>query len=216
MRNTTTHASRDPSQSGFTLVEMIVSVGLFAIVSIICISALLSLVAADRKAQALQTSMNNLNLSIDDLVRNARMGTQYHCGLGGFLGDGSDDCTGGGTAFTFTCNSQMAGCAGNQRWEFSIGPVGGCPANAICESTDGGASWLPVTGPDVTITNLTFYVIGTKPGCDSGAPGTSCVPLQPRVIIVIVGSAGVGSSCQSQGLSCFHLEANAVQRVLDL
>jgi hypothetical protein len=60
-----------------------------------------------------------------------------------------------------------------------------------------------VTSPDVTITNLTFYVIGTKPGDG----------VQPRVIIDIQGSAG---NPGVQNSTTFHLQANAVQRVLDL
>ncbi len=203
------------SQRGFTLVEMIVSVGLFAIVSVICIAALLSLVAADRKAQAIQNSMNNLNIALDDLVRNARMGTQFHCGVGAYIGDGTDDCQAGGTAFTFTCNTDTPGCSTEgQRWSFALGPEGfgsgGCPANSICESTDGGNNWLAITSPEVTINDLTFYVVGTKSGCDYGSQGPTCQPIQPRVIIIIQGTSGTAQA------NTFHLEANAVQRVLDL
>ena len=51
---------------------------------------------------------------------------------------------------------------------------------------------MPVTSPDVIISDLTFYVIGTKSGCDGGAPGPTCAPIQPHVIVVIRGSAGTG------------------------
>ena len=43
------------ANSGFTLVEMIVAVALFAVVMLISVAALLSLVDANRKAQALQS-----------------------------------------------------------------------------------------------------------------------------------------------------------------
>jgi len=65
---------------GFTLIEMIVAVGLFSIVMLVSISALLSLVDANRKAQALQSVMNNLNIAVDGMVREIREGSNYRCG----------------------------------------------------------------------------------------------------------------------------------------
>ena len=44
-------------QDGFTLIEMLVSIALFAIVMVVCVGALLSLVTANKKAQALESVM---------------------------------------------------------------------------------------------------------------------------------------------------------------
>lgn len=65
---------------GFTLVEMLVAVAIFAIVMTMSVSALMDMVSATRKAQAIQSVMNNLNVALDGMVRNVRMGTRYHCG----------------------------------------------------------------------------------------------------------------------------------------
>src|SRR3989344_7842968 len=67
------------SDKGFTLIEVVVSVALFSIVMVVCVTALLALVNANRKAQALQSVMNNLSIALDDMARNVRMGTNYHC-----------------------------------------------------------------------------------------------------------------------------------------
>src|SRR3989338_1985894 len=75
---------------GFTLVEMIVSVALFATVMLVSVGALLSLMGANRKAQALQSVMNNLNVALDGMVRSIRMGSNYHCGAGTF--SATQDC----------------------------------------------------------------------------------------------------------------------------
>ena len=64
------------ADSGFTLVEMIVAVALFAVVMLISVAALLALVDANRKAQALQSVMNNLNIALDGMVRSVRMGSK--------------------------------------------------------------------------------------------------------------------------------------------
>src|SRR3989344_8697452 len=55
------------SLRGFTLVEMIVAIALFSIVMVVSVGALLALVTANRKAQALQSVMNNLNIALDGM-----------------------------------------------------------------------------------------------------------------------------------------------------
>src|SRR5277367_6109931 len=95
---------RAKSQAGFTLIEMLVSIALFAIVMVVCVGALLSLVGANKKAQALQSTMNNLNISLDDMVRNLREGTGYNASgaCSGNAGGNPQDCIQGGTEIAFT------------------------------------------------------------------------------------------------------------------
>jgi len=67
---------------GFTLVEMMVSVSIFAIVAVVAVGALLKIVDANEKAQSLETSINNLNFVLDSITREMRVGTTYHCSSG--------------------------------------------------------------------------------------------------------------------------------------
>ena len=67
-----------------------------------------------------------------------------------------------------------------------------------------------MTAPEVSITSMEFYVVGSTPGCDTVSP---CDPIQPRVIITISGTAGGGNVKTS---TTFHLQATALQRALDL
>ena len=111
------------SQKGFTLVEMIVAIALFAVVMLVAVGALLSLTGAHRKAQALQTVMNNLNISLDGMVRNIRMGTEYNCVGGTSTGLNTANCPSspGGKVFTFTCNPQTSACiASGNRWSYAF------------------------------------------------------------------------------------------------
>src|SRR5882672_10508798 len=75
---------------GFTLVEMIVAVALFAIVMLVCVGALLALVGANKKVHALQSVMNNLNVTLDGMVRQIRMGSNYD----GYSGTGCSSNSG--------------------------------------------------------------------------------------------------------------------------
>ena len=66
-------------QSGFTLIEMIVSLGVFSVVVTIAVGALLILIAANRQLQDEQTILGNLAFALDSMTREIRTGTQYYC-----------------------------------------------------------------------------------------------------------------------------------------
>lgn len=187
-----TLSERKKQQRGFTLIEMIVAVGLFAIVMVVCIGALLSLVDANRKAQALQSVMNNLNIALDGMVREIREGSNYRCG--GSNPSDPNCATTPGTIFYFSPN--CAGSCPDWIYDFHDG--------SLWRSVNGLVSGeLPLTAPEVTIDSVNFYVIGAEPG-DS---------LQPKVVIVVKGSAG---SSKTTVRTSFHIQATAVQRLLDI
>ncbi|MCR4280786.1 MAG: type II secretion system GspH family protein [Candidatus Kaiserbacteria bacterium] len=200
------------SKRGFTLVEMIVAVALFAMVMTISVGALLSLTSANRKAQALQAVINNLNVAIDGMVRSIRMGTTYHCGGGTFTltqdcanGDPSADNPNGTATFAFKpfCNSEP--CDSTNRWVYSYDPV----QERIYKSVNNGLTPLPLTAQEVKIESMRFYVVGTDRGCGV----TPCDTTQPKVVITISGTAG---AVNVKTTTSFNLQATAVQRVLDL
>lgn len=177
-------------QRGFTLVEMIVAVGLFAVVATVAVTALVSIVDANRKAQALQSVINNLNIAVDGMARSIREGNNYRCGS-----TSGGDCPNGSTSFYFESYGDAAGNADDWVYSFSNG--------RIYKSEDNGASTVPITAQEVTIDSMTFYVTGTTPGDYN----------QPKVMIVIKGTAG-GSKVNVR--TSFHVQSTVVQRVLDL
>lgn len=181
---------------GFTLVEMIVAVALFAIVMTVSVGALLSLTAANRKAQALQSVMNNLNIAIDSMVRSVRMGTDYHCGGGAFTLP--QDCLNGDTSIAFETFGGNPSDSGDQ-WIYSYDPV----TKRMYKSETGGTNPLPITAPEVIVDSMKVYIVGTTRG-DT---------VQPKVVITVEGTAG---AVNVKTRTSFSLQATAVQRVLDL
>ncbi len=177
---------------GFTLVEMIVAVGLFAVVMTVSITALISLIDANRKAQALQSVMNNLNIAVDGMVRAIREGSDYRCGG---VNPGNPDCAETpGTIFYFQ-PSCSASCSD---WIYSFRD------GRLWRSVDGlTSSELPLTAPEVTIDSVLMYVIGATRGDN----------IQPKVVIIIKGSAGLP---KTNVRTTFHIQSTAVQRVLDI
>lgn len=66
-------------QTGFTLIEMIVSLGVFAVVVTITTGALLMLISTNQRYQYEQNIMSNLSFAIDSMTREMRMGYNYYC-----------------------------------------------------------------------------------------------------------------------------------------
>jgi prepilin-type N-terminal cleavage/methylation domain-containing protein len=187
---------------GFTLIEMLVAVALFAIVMVVCVSSLLALTAANRKVHALQSVMDNLNVTLDGMVRDIRMGSTYD-GSGACASNSGapKDCTGGGTQFSYE--------------PYGNGPSG-IPTvyrlNAVSgqiERSKNGGVFEAITSPEVVINNMQFYVVGTNRGCSVNP----CDTIQPKVVIVLKGTAPV---LNAKANTTFHIQVTAEQRVLDL
>ena len=182
------------SQAGFTLVEMIVAVGLFGIVMMVSVTALVALVDANRKAQALQSVINNLNIAIDGMSRSIREGSNYHCGT---TTSGGDCPSGTNTAIRFEhYGGNTAVTTDDWIYEFRDG--------RIFKSTNGSTGGeVAITASEVTIESVRFFVFGSTPGDTT----------QPKVMMVIKGSAG---TAKANVKTNFHVQSTAVQRVIDI
>ena len=73
------HTNNTNTHSGFTLVEMIVSLAVFSFVITMSVGALLMLVASNSQLQKEQSVMTNLSFAIDSMAREIRTGTLYFC-----------------------------------------------------------------------------------------------------------------------------------------
>lgn len=186
------------SQKGFTLIEIMVSVALFAVVMTISVGALLSLVDANRKAQALNSIMNNLNFALENMSRNMRVGTTYHCSSTALVPvniDTPQDCSTGGVLVAFEKYNGDPSTLGDQVvYRFTGGHIE--------KSSDGGASFISITASEVVIEDMAFYVVGTTQGDTA----------QPRIVMTLKGSAGISG----RTITNFNLQTTISQRVLDL
>ena len=64
------------TDSGFSLVEMMVAIAIFMVVAVVAVAALLKIVDADRKSQTLQDAVNNINFAMDSITREIRVGSR--------------------------------------------------------------------------------------------------------------------------------------------
>ncbi|MBI2054581.1 MAG: prepilin-type N-terminal cleavage/methylation domain-containing protein [Candidatus Sungbacteria bacterium] len=157
------------SSGGFTLLEMLVSIGIFAVVIVSSISVILSIGGAQQKVSNTQNIQDNIRFTLELMTKEMRQGTDYT----------GQNCTG----------SQ---CAGILFRNFQGNVTGYCSENGVIKRTEGSpdcAAGSPMTSNDIQITKLLFYLLGTGCGPADG---------QPRVTIAISGrSTGPKASLES-------------------
>jgi len=196
------------TKRGFTLIELLVSTAVFTIVMVVALGALLSLSEANRKADVLNSSINNLSFALDSMSRAIRTGTNYHCTSGGILAE-PQDCAGTvpGTYIAFLSADQekIAYCydSAAKVIKRQIIPAGSSASlSTSCSSTN----FLPLTMPEVVVTNFSLYVTGATSKQQSGDA------VQPKVTVLL--SAYV--SVKATQKSVFNLQTSITQRIYDL
>ncbi|PCI30691.1 hypothetical protein COB52_01255 [Candidatus Kaiserbacteria bacterium] len=200
------------NNKGFTLIEMMVAVSLFSVVMTISTGALLSLLDANRKAQSIQSVMNNLNIALDGMVRNVRMGTNYSCRGGNTTNNNTlatrKNCSSGEELLAF---ESFNGTSSNaDQWVYWI------DGGRLYKSTDSRSTSLPITAPEIHIDSFEVYVTGAAQTLSSNGDVS-----QPKAVFVIQGTAGsedspglIGGKLKTR--TTFNIQATASQRILDL
>ncbi|MDD5318960.1 MAG: type II secretion system protein [Candidatus Pacebacteria bacterium] len=193
--------SVDPKSAGFTLIEMIVSVGLFAIVMTIAIGVIVSLLDGNRKAQAISSVVDNLNFAIESMTRDIKTGVHYYCGS-------ADQALNPQTynPLNSNCNPSVPTTvisfisASGQGITYSYDSVNGRADKTVYDSLGGGVAY-PLTGTDVTINKLNFYVYTPAKGAG-----------QPGALMILTGTA----STTKTSVSNFSIQTTISQRVLNI
>ncbi len=212
---------KNPHQQGFTLIEAMVAIAIFTIVMVIGISSLLNVNSVNKKSQNLRSIIDNLNYTMEDMSRNFKLGSYYHCVTG------TDPAIVFGQANDFLVTPNDCGTTGHTgAMEVALEPMSGIPfdqttATAHAEdqvvywfdpadnctlkkSIDGGANFVAITSSDIHIdcTTSGFNVFNTIPGTYAAAP---------RVTIRISGKV-IYKNVETP----FSLQTTATQRNIDV
>lgn len=150
------------SKRGYTLIELIIAVGIFALVMVLASGAYFMMINLNRQTQAVVTGINNLSYALETMSRQMRMGINYIC-------NGIGDCAGGGSTLSFTDETGAS---------VTYSLVNG----SIVQTTNGVSSIL--TDPAVSISSLVFYANGT-----ARAPVDY---QQSRVTMIVSGTVAAG------------------------
>ncbi len=174
---------------GYTLIELVVAVGLFALVMTLASGSYLLMVDLTRQAQGISTGINNLSFVLETMTRSIRTGTSYNCGAFGV------DCLDGEDSFSFrdSNGTDITYAQGAQGPDGSIGTI-------VKNGT------IILTDPAISVSSLMFYVSGT-------GTITSGDFAQPYVTISISGTVSSGPRKKPQ---VFAIQTGATMRGIDL
>lgn len=194
-----------PLRRGFTLVELLIALAVFAVIATFSLGSVVAILNAGRKANSLASVMTNLDSALEVMSREVKFGTHYHCVIASEQGTGPSfplqpqNCTGNpipaSTEFAFDTSE-------------GVDTIYRLTGTSIQKSIKGNnGPWIAVTAPEVVVQSLKFYVFGSAP--QSPGPADN---MEPKVIIVIQGYSGTKASVQTN----FVVQTMASQRSLDI
>ena len=160
-------------ESGLTLIELIVAIGIFGLVVTMVIGIFVIALVSQRRIISLRNIEDNARFALESMAREIRTGRNF----GGSV-----------NSLSFT----------NVKSESIVYRLND---KAIEKSSDGGTSYSVVTGQEVTVDYLSFYLLGQTPGDG----------LEPRVTITI----GITSQVGNQ-ISNTKIQNTVSQRSLQL
>jgi prepilin-type N-terminal cleavage/methylation domain-containing protein len=206
---------------GFTLIETLVSLTLFTVVLVIAGGTIVSVIDINKRNQAISSVVNNLNYSIDSMVRDIKTGYLYKCdydetytiaSLKSYSNPG--ECLDNGKSITLI--STISGIDTVVKYEFVglSGENGYINKTVYTTSGDEVGSYSITDTNNVNITDVKFSVKNPDAlDCAVKNPTPAdCVVGQPSVAVVIKGMAGN----QQIEVSKFYVQTFISQRLINV
>lgn len=142
-------------ESGLTLIELIVALGIFGLVVTMVVSIFVIALVSQRRIISFRNIEDSARFALESMAREIRTGKNF----GGSI------------------NSLSFTNAKNESIVYRLN------SKTIEKSSNGGTSYTVITGPEVSIDYLNFYLLGQAPGDG----------LEPRITITIGISSQVGN-----------------------
>lgn len=172
---------------GFTLVEMLVSIALFAIVLVITLGSIMTIVDVNRKSQSLTIVMNDLNFVLENITRSVKTGEIMEdpvLSVGEIYVREDLKNKKRDVLYRFDNNGKITRSVKEPEEYFWGEPVA-------------------ITSEQIKIDNFSVQIYGSQNDGDSR---------QPRVLISMEGTALVGPTISSK----FHIQTTVSQRRLEI
>jgi len=178
------------TKQGYTLIELIVAVGLFSIIMTLSTGAYLVMIGVNRHTQGLATGINNLSFALESMTTNIRTGSAY-CS--------ASDCIAGVNSSSFSFRDRNGAYV---RYGLVNGTIMVCKSQTgFCNPLTAGTA-VTTPPPAVSVTRLTFNATGIA---------TTDV-LQPYVRMNISGTVTTAPG----KTQTFDVQTGAIMRGTDL
>jgi prepilin-type N-terminal cleavage/methylation domain-containing protein len=178
--------SKQSLQSGFTLVELLVSLALFTVIVVAAIGSLYTVNQASAKVTAMRTVLDNLNFATESMSRTIRTGQNIVCGGVANINGVSHNCAladQNGRHDKISLDSTIDGDA--VQYEFGKNITTGIGEIDKCTLINGQItteSCVALTSPEIDVKKMEFYVDGAD----------ALDGKQPSVMMVMQGQATAG------------------------
>jgi type II secretory pathway pseudopilin PulG len=184
---------RNHKRKGFTLLEMILSIGIFTVVVITSISITLAISNAQLKAANIQAIQDNIRFSLELITKEMRTGTNYQL---------TSICAPPGSEISFLDSSEVPRVYFLDSFSKTIMRAKQTITPADCDGSSGKVASF--TSEEINVASLLFDLRGAAPGPADG---------QPRVTI----SLGVLSKDAKLGTdTSMNLQTTVAQRFRDI
>ena len=199
------------SQPGFSLVEIIVVLGLFSSISTLVLGSLFNAQAVNARLQETQSILDNVNLSTQIITRDIRFGSDFYCAttLPSVIPLVRKNCPLGGTGGTILIFKPSDAANVLDRVVYSI-------SNGILYKNEyraGSLEVLQMTANDVVIESMTYYVDGANTSNGSNDEGGLSDYKQPLITLLISGRSISASSARTP--VTFNIQTSVSARELD-
>lgn len=175
-------------KTGFTLLEMLIALSIFSVVMILGAGALVMLQSAQSHAVNLQNVHDNIRFTLETMSREIRTSDSYCYGA---------SCVRGGRGVS-ACSWLGSGCeVFSFRQSLTSETINYRLRQGRVERQINGGGYIPITDPDRTVTDLTFYTTGRM-----GSP--------QRVTILLEVEAG--DSSRPGGESRIRMQTSVTKR----
>ena len=214
---------RIKQNTGFTILEMMISIGIFTILIVFGVGSLLNANLLHNKSQDMRDIMDNLSFIMEDMSRNIRTGYDYRC----FFGTGANQwdinevqapdledprsCPPGGTyvghALAFEEARFGTESNVNDQWVYSIQYDSVDDSYDIFKSIDGGDNFVQMNLAEIQMLPSSGIVVI---GAEAPSTGGGGDEQQPWVTIRLAGVINYKSATTP-----FDLQTTVSQRLID-
>ena len=152
-------------KKGFTLIEVLVAIGLFAIIVTIAIGGLTRALRSQRQVASLLASSTNVSLVLEQMAREIRTGSDFFC----------DRAGPGPPCRNRVVNEIIFTNSSGEVVTYRLDPVNG----AIERGIEGGG-FDKITGDNVTVQYLNFLLTGDRNNDRSSPKVTVAIGVSPK------------------------------------
>lgn len=194
------------STKGYSLIETLIAVTIFAIIMVVAVDTLLVAQSAARKIALERAAMENVAITMESITKKIREGYAFHCRTNGHNYGGEAgtrrNCLDGGTKLAFRGNN-------NEAYVFrtvneTVQVYEDKSSNPVFPTTENNLKFLPLTSPEVQVKSLKFYVRGADLSDQ----------MQPLITITITGVAKFGGGEDLE--TDFFIQSTVSPRRLDI